>query len=84
MYSEFNAKRSPFIAAQKDSGDRHMSQSPSLATDGFNLWWAKTEALNMATLSEASDLMRAHRLNSACQPRTLQAQRVSEDHHGRS
>jgi hypothetical protein len=47
-----------------------MLLNPSLATDGFNIWWQKTAAQNMAIVMEASDLMRAHRLvNCSRKPR---------------
>ena len=69
MHSEFNAQSSESSALRKKSNDQHMLAIPGLASDGFNIWWQKTAAQNMAMITEASDLMRAHRLiNSARQP----------------
>jgi hypothetical protein len=74
MHPELNAQSSePFSPRRKLNG-RHMLANPSLAADGFNIWWRKTAAQNMAMVAEASDLMRAHRLiSSASQPRSRQA-----------
>jgi hypothetical protein len=74
MHSEFNAQSSEPFTARKKTIDRHVLPNPSLAVDGFNIWWQKTAAQSMAMVSEASDLMRAHRLvSSARQPRSRQA-----------
>ena len=74
MYPEFKAQTSPTFAVRKRLNDQHNIPNPSLATDGFNIWWQKTIAQNMAMVTEASDLMRAHRLvSSAHQPRARQA-----------
>jgi hypothetical protein len=81
MYPEFNAQSSQPVAVRKKLNDEHTIPNPGLAADGFNIWWQRTEAQNMATAAEASDLMRAHSLR---QYRTRQAQQVIEDHHARS
>ena len=74
MYPEFKAQTSPTFAVRKERNDQHNIPNPSFATDGFNIWWQKTIAQNMAMVTEASDLMRAHRLvGSAHQPRARQA-----------
>ncbi len=74
MHSEFNAQSSESFTARKKTIHRHVLPNPSLAADGFNIWWQKTAAQSMAMVSEASDLMRAHRLvSSARQPRSRQA-----------
>jgi hypothetical protein len=85
MYPESNAHSSQPFAVRKKLNGQHTIPNPSLAADGFNIWWQKTAAQNMAMVTEASDLMRAHRLvSSARQPRTRQAQCVIEDRHARS
>lgn len=85
MYPEFNAQSSQPIVVRKGLSDEHMISHPSLGADGFNNWWRKTEAQNIAAVAEASDLMHAHRLiNSACQLRARQVKRISEDRHVRS
>jgi hypothetical protein len=85
MYPESNAHSSQPFAVPKKLNGQHTIPNPSLAADGFNIWWQKTAAQNMAMVTEASDLMRAHRLvSSARQPRTRQAQCVIEDRHARS
>jgi hypothetical protein len=74
MYPEFDAPRSEPFAKRKKLNDRHILPNPSLAADGFNIWWLKTVAQNMAMMTEATDLMRAHRLGkSARQPRARRA-----------
>jgi hypothetical protein len=74
MYPDFNAQCPEPSAAGKKRKDPDVLPNPSLAADGFNSWWQKTAAQNMAMVSEASDLMRAHRLVSAArQPRARQA-----------
>ena len=75
MYSEFKTQNSSTFAVRKELNDQHdIFPNSSLATDGFNIWWQKTIAQNIAMVSEASDLMRAHRLvSSAHQPRARQA-----------
>jgi hypothetical protein len=85
MYPEFNAQSSQTVAVQRKHNNQHMIPPPSLAADVFNIWWQKTTAQNRSMLREAPDLMRAHRLiNSACQLRARQVQRVIEGHHARS
>ena len=85
MYPEFNAQSSNPFAVQIKQNGHHIIPNPSLVADGFNIWWQKTVAQHMAMVTEASDLMRAHRLvSSARTPRTRQAQRVIEGHHARS
>ena len=74
MYPESNAHSSQTFAVRKKLNDQHIIPNPSLAADGFNIWWQKTIAQNMAMVTEASDLMRTHRLvSSAHQPRARQA-----------
>ena len=74
MYSELKAKNCPTFAVRKELNDQHNNPNPGFATDGFNIWWQKTIAQNMAMVTEASDLMRTHRLvSSAHQPRARQA-----------
>ena len=74
MYPDFNVKSSEPSAARSKRKELDILPNPSLAADGFNIWWQKTAAQSMAMVSEASDLMRAHRLvSSARQPRARQA-----------
>jgi hypothetical protein len=74
MFSEFKAQSTQTFAVRKKPNDQHTFPNPSLAADGFNIWWQKTIAQNMAMVTEASDLMRAHRLvSSAHQPSARQA-----------
>jgi hypothetical protein len=74
MYPDFIVRSSEPSAARSKRKGLDMLPSPSLAADGFNIWWQKTAAQSMAMVSEASDLMRAHRLvSSARQPRSRQA-----------
>ena len=74
MHSEFNAQSSEPFEPRKKTIDRHILPNPAVASSGFNIWWQKTAAQNMAMVTEASDLMRAHRLvNAARQPRARQA-----------
>ena len=74
MHLEFKAQSSQTFAVGKKLNDQHNIPNPSLSTDGFNTWWQKTIARNMAMVTEASDLMRAHRLvSSEHQPRSGQA-----------
>jgi hypothetical protein len=61
MYSEFKAQSTQTFAVRKKPNDQHTFPNPSLAADGFNIWWQKTIAQNMAMVTEASD---AH----ACAP----------------
>ena len=69
MYPDFNVQSSEPSAARSKRKELDILPNPSLAADGFNIWWQKTAAQNMAMVSEASDLMRAHRLaRSANQP----------------
>ena len=63
----------PF-ALQKKPNDKHRVPITSLASNGFSIWWQKTAANNMAMVTEASNLMRAHQMgNFAHQPRAGQA-----------
>ena len=73
MYPESVAQSSkPFGAWKKPN--EHTIPNPRFAADGFNIWWQKTIAQNMAMVTEASDLMRAHRLvRAAHQLRARQA-----------
>ena len=75
MYSEFKAQNSSPFAVRKELNDQHdIFPNSSLATDGFNIWWQKTIAQNMAMVKEASELMRVHRLvSSAHQHRARQS-----------
>jgi hypothetical protein len=74
MYPEFNAQSTEASALRKKQIDNHIIPNPSLASDGFNIWWQKTAAQNVAMVTEASALMRAHRLvTSTHQPRARQA-----------
>jgi hypothetical protein len=74
MYSELKAHNSPTFAVRKELNDQHNTPNPGFAIDGFNIWWQKTIAQNMAMVTEASELMRAHRLvSSALQHRARQA-----------
>jgi hypothetical protein len=65
MDSEFKAQSSQTVAVRKKLSGQRNIPNPGLAADGFNIWWHKTIAQNMAMVTEASDLMRAHRLVSA-------------------
>jgi len=62
MYPESNAQSSEPFAVRKKLNNQHLIPNPGLAADGFNIWWHKTAAQNMAMVTEVSDLMRAHRL----------------------
>jgi len=74
MHADFNAQDSePFAAGQKQNDHRVVLNS-SAAAGGFNTWWQKTEAQNMATVTEGYDLMRAHNLASTA--RRLGAQQA--------
>jgi hypothetical protein len=74
MYPDFNVGSSEPSAARSKRNELDILPNPCLAADGFNIWWQKTAAQSMAMVSEASDLMRAHRLvSSARQPRARQA-----------
>ena len=69
MYSDFKVRSLEPSAARSKRKGLDILPNPSLAAEGFNIWWQKTAAKSMATVSEASDLMRAHRLaRSANQP----------------
>jgi hypothetical protein len=58
MYPEFNAQSpEPFSVLN--------IPNQNLVTGGFNIWWQKTAAQNMAMVTEACDLMREHRLVSS-------------------
>jgi hypothetical protein len=74
MYPSLNAQSSEPFAARKKQNDLNILPNPRHAAYGFNIWWQKTKAQNMAMVMEASDLMRAHRLvNRSRQPRAPQA-----------
>lgn len=74
MHTEFNAQSSESFELQKKVNDQCMAPNPSLAADGFDNWWQKTAAQNIAMVTEATALMRAHRLaNSARHLRGRQA-----------
>ena len=74
MFSEFKAQSTQTFAVRKKPNDQHTFPNPSLAADGFNIWWQKTIAQNMAMVKEASELMRVHRLvSSAHQHRARQS-----------
>jgi len=69
MYPDFNVGSSEPSAARSKRNELEILPNPCLAADGFNIW-----SQSMAMVSEASDLMRAHRLvSSARQPRARQA-----------
>jgi hypothetical protein len=69
-YQGFNAQISQQFAALKELDGPHVIPNPSLAANGFNVWWQKTAAQNMAMVTEASALMHAHRrVNSTGQAR---------------
>jgi hypothetical protein len=65
MYPEFNAQSHESFAGRNKINNRHMIPNQHLAAGGFNNWWQKTSAQNMATVSEARDLIREHRLVSS-------------------
>ena len=65
MYPDFNAQSPEPVAAGNENNDRHMIPNPNLAAGGFNIWWQKNAAQNMAVLTEACDVMREHRLVSS-------------------
>jgi hypothetical protein len=65
MHPEFNAQSFEPFALRKKLNGQHMLTNPSPASDGFNVWWQKTAAQNMATVTEAYDLMREHHLVSS-------------------
>lgn len=74
MHPESNAQSSGPFALRKKLNNQQMLANPSLAAEGFNIWWQKTAAQNMAMVTETSDFMRSHRLvNSARRPRARQA-----------
>jgi hypothetical protein len=74
MSPQFDAQSFEPFALQTKPNHQHMNPNSSLASNGFNIWWQKTAANNMAMVAEASDLMRAHRLgNCTRQPRAGQA-----------
>jgi hypothetical protein len=74
MCPDFNAQSSEPSAVRSKRKELDMVPNQSLAVDGFNIWWQKTAAQSMAMVSEASDLMRAHRLvSSVRQPSSRQA-----------
>jgi hypothetical protein len=75
MQPELNAQNPQSSAVRKKLSGPHMIPNPSLAGERFNIWWQKTAAQNMAMVTEASELMRAHcQVSSARQPCTLQTQ----------
>jgi len=65
MYSEFNAQSPEPFAARNKNNNPPMIPNPNLAAGGFNIWWQKNAAQNIAMVTEACDLMREHRLVSA-------------------
>jgi hypothetical protein len=65
MYPDFNAQSPRPFAARNKNNDHHMIPNPNLAAGGFNIWWQKNAAQNMAMVTEACDLMREHRLVSS-------------------
>lgn len=65
MYPEINAQSLEPFAVRNKINDHHLVPNPHLAVGGFNLWWQKTAAQNMAAVTEACDLMREHRLVSS-------------------
>jgi hypothetical protein len=74
MYPGLTVEGSQPSAAQKKLDDQNMIANPRIANDGFNIWWQKTIAQNMAMVAETSDLMHAHGLvSSAHKPRTRRA-----------
>ena len=74
MYPDFNAQCPEPSAAPKKRKDPDVLPNPSLAANGFNIWWQRTAAQNRSVVLEASDLMRAHRLiSSAHQAHARQA-----------
>jgi len=44
MYSEFKAQSTQTFAVRKKPNDQHTFSNPSLAADGFKIWWQKTIA----------------------------------------
>ena len=85
MYPDFYAQSSEPSVVRKKRKDLDTLPNPGLATDGFNIWWQKTAAQNMAMVSEASDLVRAHQLvSSAREARAQHAQKVIEGRHAGS
>jgi hypothetical protein len=74
MHTEFNAQSAESFELPKKINDHQMVTNPSLAADGFDNWWQKTAAQNIAMVTEATALMRAHRIvNSARHLRGRQA-----------
>ena len=65
MYPEINAQSLEPFAVRNKINDHHLVPNPHLAAGGFNLWWQKTAAQNMAAVTEACDLVREHRLVSS-------------------
>jgi len=71
MHPDFDAQSSESSTVRTQRKDLDALPNPGLAADGFNIWWQKTAAQNRSMVSEASDLMRTHRLmSSAHQPRS--------------
>jgi hypothetical protein len=61
MYLDFNAQSPEPSAARKKRKDLDILPNPSLAADGFNIWWQKTGAQHTDVVAQASDLIRLHR-----------------------
>jgi hypothetical protein len=65
MYPEFNAQSAEPFALRNKINNHHEIPNPNLAAGGFNIWWQKTAAQNMAMATEVCDLMRERRLVSS-------------------
>jgi hypothetical protein len=65
MYPEFTAQCPEPFEVRDKINDHHVIPNPNPAQGGFNIWWEKTAAQNMAMVTEASDLIRNHRLVSS-------------------
>jgi len=74
MHPKANTESAVPFAVRETIDGHHATPNPNLAADGFNIWWQKTAAQNVAMLAEASDLIRAHRqINSGRWPAAGQA-----------
>jgi len=62
MYPSFDAKSTQSFASRSKRDGQHMIALPSLAANGFDIWWQKTFAQHNAMTVEANSLVRAHRL----------------------
>ena len=65
MYPEFSSQSSQLFPLKRSLNDQHTAPNPSLASDGFNIWWQKTFAQHTSMAAEASALMLAHRRGSS-------------------